>query len=471
MNNAELLLKAKSLPTDPGCYVMKDHLGTEIYVGKAKNLRRRVTSYFLSRDRQAKEQALIENIIDFDFIVVESEVEALLLESRLIKDLQPKYNVLLKHNEMYPYAEVTMKDDFPRVLVTRQQRQNGSRYFGPFTSATELRNCLTILGRIFKFRTCAKKISVSDSKRRFQRPCLNFHINRCSAPCADRITKEEYRRQIRSLLLFLGGKKKEVIEDIRALMHVAARDLQFERAAELRDAIEALESINSAPDLDASLTPSVPVIDPQEGLASLQKALGLAEMPRRIEGIDIAHLQGQGTVGSLVTFLDALPFKEGYRRYRITSVEGIDDFASIAEVVRRRYGRLAREGRAMPDIILIDGGKGQIGRAAQTLREIGVTVPTLMSLAKKEETPYVSTSSDPVPLSHRSAGLKLLMYVRDEAHRFAQHYHHILRTKALFEEAASMDDDSSSPAPNPDTEAEQNSTEATNPTSPDEPKE
>ena len=434
MNTGELLAKARILPQEPGCYVMKDHLGTEIYVGKAKNLRRRVTSYFQDKDRQAKEQALIGNICDFDFIVVDSEIEALLLESRLIKDLQPRYNVLLKHNEMYPYVEITMGEDFPRVLVTRQQRQNKSRYFGPFTSATELRNCLNILGRVFRFRTCAKNISAEDEKRRFVRPCLNFHIHRCTAPCADRVSKDEYRRQIRSLNLFFGGQKRDVIEETRQAMAEAARALHFEKAAELRDAIEALEAINTAPPLDEALAPVVPVIDPGAGVASLQEALGLANPPRRIEGIDIAHLQGQGTVGSLVTFVDGLPFKNGYRRYKIKTVEGIDDFASIGEVVQRRYSRMQAEGDELPDIILIDGGKGQLGRAAEALQAIGVTVPALMSLAKKEETPFVSTRPDPVPLSQRSAGLKLLMYIRDEAHRFAQHYHHILRTKALFEQ-------------------------------------
>lgn len=429
---SDLLEKARTLPHEPGCYIMKDNSGTEIYVGKAKDLRKRVSSYFQKKDHLPKEIALIENITDFDYVVTDSEIEALLLESRLIKDLHPKYNFMLKNNEVYPYAEITMEEDFPRILVTRKQHKNKNRYFGPFTSATELRAVLNILGRIFKFRTCNKKISEDDPKRKFAHPCLNYHINRCTAPCADKISKTDYRKNIASLLLFFSGKRKDLIQDMKKEMAQASKKFMFEKAAELRDCISALEKINQSPELTEELAPAVPVVAPEEGLNSLQKALGLDYTPRRIEGIDIANLQGKEVVGSLVTFIDGLPLKDQYRRFKIKTVEGQDDFACIAEVVSRRYGKLKNKPQDIPDIILIDGGKGQLNAARESLEECDIKYKTLMSLAKEEEIPFVAPSNHTLPLTKRSAGLKLLMYVRDEAHRFAQHYHHILRRKAMF---------------------------------------
>lgn len=438
---SDLLAKARLLPRKPGCYIMKNAESVEIYVGKAVDLRRRVSSYFLARDRQVKEQAMIENVADFEFVVTESEVEALLLESRLIKDLQPRYNVLLKNNEMYPFLMVTMEEEFPRVLVTRKQHQDKNRYFGPFPSSSEVSVALNLLGRAFKFRSCSKSIHSGDQKRRRVRPCLNYHIHRCTAPCADRVSKTAYRRQIAGLLLFLSGKKRQLIASLEEEMKSAAHAFQFELAAELRDCCQALERLNSSPILSEELVSSVPVIHPQEGLESLRRALKLSSPPRRIDGIDIAHLQGTEMVGSVVTFLDGLPFKDGYRRFRIKTVGQIDDYASIAEVVRRRYSALVKDSQPLPDLILVDGGKGQLGFALQALTEAGVSVDAekegglraLMSLAKQEETPFLAGLDHPVPLTRRSAGLKLLMYVRDEAHRFAQHYHHLLRRKAMFE--------------------------------------
>lgn len=433
----ELLETARALPAEPGCYIMKDKAGTEIYVGKAKNLRRRVASYFQQRDRPPKEEVLVGQIASFDYVVTESEVDALLLESRLIKDLRPKYNFMLRENQLYPYVEVTVKEDFPRLLVTRQQRQNGSRYFGPFQSAGEVRAVLNLLGRIFRFRTCNKSIRAADRKRRFQRPCLNHHLQRCSAPCAARISKAAYRKSITSLLLFFQGRKRRLIDDLRREMQGAAAAFRYERAAELRDCVQALESIHKHPGLEEDLNAAVPVIDPRQGLTALQKALGLAVPPRRIEGVDIANLQGQETVGALVTFVDALPFKDGYRRYRIKTVTGQDDYACIAEVVRRRVRGLRAAGSALPEVLLIDGGRGQVAAAAAALRAVGVEgegdAPVLLGLAKREEIPWRHGVAEPLPLSRRNAGLKLLMYVRDEAHRFAQHYHHILRRKATFD--------------------------------------
>lgn len=434
MTRTELLDKARALPDEPGVYIMKDDSGEEIYVGKAKSLRKRVSSYFQSKDRLVKEAALIENIEDFEYVVTESEIEALLLESRLIKDFQPRYNSMLKNNEMYPLIEVTWGEDFPRVISTRKKEDPKSRYFGPFISSGDVNNCLALLQRVFLFRTCNKKIRAGDKKLRYQRGCLNYHIGRCAGACCKGISKEEYRKRIQSLCRFLSGQKKDLIQELRQEMEQASANLQFETAATLRDLIESLETINNQPAMDASLTPAAPIVEPEEGLEALQRALNLPQRPQRIEGIDIANLQGKETVGALVYFVDGLPLKDGYRRFRIKTVEGQDDFSSIAEVVSRRYGRLCRDGEALPDIILIDGGKGQLHAAQSALAALGAEGPVLMSLAKKEETPYRAGQDDPVPLSKRNAGLKLLMYVRDEAHRFAQHYHHILRRKAVFGE-------------------------------------
>lgn len=421
--------KAKQLPETPGVYVMKDAAGVEIYVGKAVNLRRRVQSYFQSRNRAGKDQALVDNISDFDFVETDSELEALLLESRIIKDLKPKYNAMLKNNEQYPLIEITWGEDFPRMLVTRQRRNKESRYFGPFVGSADVRATLALLQRIFKFRTCSRTLNASDKRLRYQRGCLNFHIARCSGPCCGRISKKEYRKRIKSLSRFLSGQKKDLIKDLHKEMKTSSEKLQFESASVIRDLIEALENINNTPALADALTPFVPEIDPAAGLRSLAGALGLKQPPKVIEGIDIANLQGGEMVGSLVYFVDGVPLKEGYRRYRIKTVKQQDDFACMAEVVRRRYSKL----EDLPDILLIDGGRGQLSAAAEALRGIDVKLPTLMSLAKEEETPFVDGLSEPLTMSRRNPGLKLLMYVRDEAHRFAQHYHHILRRKAMFD--------------------------------------
>lgn len=432
--NVKLLEKARSLPDEPGVYIMKDSTGLEIYVGKAKSLKKRVSSYFRKSDHTIKTIALVENIDDFDYVVTGTELEAFLLESRMIKDLQPRYNIMLKHNDMYPFIEVTVQEDFPRVFITRRKDNPKSRYFGPFVGAGDLKAALNQLQRIFLFRACKREIKDGDKKMRNQRGCLNYHIKRCAGCCRGGISKEQYRKRISGLCRFLSGQKKDLIDELRGDMQKAASDLQFEEAAALRDIIQALENINQNPVLDESLAPMAPVIDYDKGLTKLREALGLDFTPKSIEGIDIANLSGKETVGSLVNFIDGLPFKDGYRRFRIKTIDGQDDFACINEVVGRRYGRIVREGGKMPDIIMIDGGKGQLSAAAAALDEIGARPGVLISLAKKEELVFKEGVSEPIRMSRRNEGLRLLMHVRDEAHRFAQHYHHILRKKAVFGE-------------------------------------
>ncbi|MCL2001302.1 MAG: UvrB/UvrC motif-containing protein [Planctomycetes bacterium] len=364
----------------------------------------------------------------------DSELEAFLLESRLIKDLQPRYNSLLKNTERYPFIEVIWGEDFPRVRTAWRRDNPESRHFGPFVGVGNLRGALAVLQRVFRFRSCQREIDSANRRHFRQRGCLNYHLKRCAGVCAGRIDREEYRKRVSGLCRFLSGQKKELIEDFRKDMEQAAAELRFEDAAALRDIVDSLLTLNQHPGLDESLAPLNPGIDPEQGVAALREALELEHPPRRIEGIDIANLMGKEVVGSLVSFLDGMPFKEGYRRYRIRTVDGQDDFASIAEVVRRRYGALVKTGEEFPDIVLIDGGKGQLSAAAAAMREVGAGPGVLMSLAKADEKPYLAGASDPLPISKKNLGLRLLMHVRDEAHRFAQHYHHILRRKALFGE-------------------------------------
>ncbi|MCD8351732.1 MAG: excinuclease ABC subunit UvrC [Planctomycetaceae bacterium] len=430
----KLLEKARQLTEGPGVYIMRDTEGREIYVGKAKNLRRRVSSYFQKRERHSKDLALVENIDDFEYVETDSELEAFLLESRLIKDFNPRYNVLLKDGDAYPFIEVTWGEDFPRVRTAWRRENPESRYYGPFVGAGDIRGALAALQRIFRFRSCQRSMDADNPRHFRQRGCLNYHLHRCAGVCTGRVTKEDYRKRVSGLCRFLSGGKKDLIDDLRKEMETAAAELRFEDAAGLRDLVDSLMTLNEHPGIDESLAPLNPQTEPDKGLKALQEVLGLEEMPRRIEGIDIANLMGKEVVGSLVNFLDGVPFKDGYRRYRIKTVDGQDDFASIAEVVRRRYGRMVEEGTPLPDIVLIDGGKGQLGAAARAMQEVGAKPKALLSLAKQEETPYLAGRHEPLPMSRRNAGLKLLMHVRDESHRFAQHYHHILRRKAMFGE-------------------------------------
>ncbi|MGE0606148.1 MAG: UvrB/UvrC motif-containing protein [Pirellulales bacterium] len=427
--------KAREFPQTPGVYLMKDLAGRVIYVGKAKNLRARTGSYFLkaaAEDRRTAE--LVSEICDIDFIAADSEVDALLVEARLVKDIQPKFNVDLKDDKTFPYLEIFTREDFPRVEFTREPADRGTKLYGPFASAGGLRGAIQVLQKIFKFRTCSLDIAEGDEKWRWFRPCLLASIDQCTAPCNLRVSKEEYRRDIHRLKMFLEGNKTKLLQEMRGEMLAASKELKFEKAARLRDEIHMLETLDNRGELDTHAQPEVFYIDPQKGLAALKKALSLDEQPRTIEGVDIAHLGGGETVASLVQFIDGLPFKPGYKRYKIRSVAGVDDFASIHEVVARRFQRLSDEGELFPDILLIDGGKGQLSAGMAAFESLGITPPKVVSLAKREEEVFLPHESEPLKLGRHSYGLRLLQYVRDEAHRFAQHYHHILRRKSTLGE-------------------------------------
>ncbi len=425
--------KVRTFPQTPGVYLMKDAAGCVIYIGKAKSLRSRAGSYFLKAAQQEHRTATwIHEICDIDYLECESEVDALLAESRLIKDIQPKHNKEQKDDKSFPYLMITTREDFPRVELTREPPTSGVKLYGPFASAGALRGAIQALQKIFKFRTCSLDIEADDSRWKYFRPCLLASIKQCTAPCNLRISKEDYKQDIRRLQTFLEGGQKRLLTEMQKEMQAAAQERQFEKAARLRDEIAMLSRLDERGELDTHVQPEVFYIDPKKGLAGLQKVLKLPEQPRVIEGVDIAHLGGNETVASLVQFIDGLPFKPGYRRYKIEGVQGVDDFRSIHEVVSRRFRRLSDSQETFPDLLLIDGGKGQLNAAIAAFRDQGITPPALLSLAKRDEEIFLPGESAPIKLSRHAFALRLLQYVRDEAHRFAQHYHHILRNKNQF---------------------------------------
>jgi len=436
---AKLRAHIANFPKTPGVYLMKDGKGRMLYVGKAKDLRSRVSSYFqdsadLMRTRGPDIARMAAMVIDIDFLECETEVDALLQENRLIKDIQPQFNAALKDDKSFPYLEITTGDDFPGVFVTRSPRIKGSKLYGPFTSAGGLRDAVNALQKVFKFRTCELDIRKDDEKRRFFRPCLLHSINQCTAPCADRISVEDYKRDIDRLKRFLASRRSVVLREMEKEMAMAAAALDFEEAARVRDRIKAIQKLELSGDVDEDVQPEVFYVDPRKGLERLQKILELEHTPRIIEGIDIANLQGNESVGSLVCFIDGVSFKSGYKRFRIKTVEGQDDYAMIREVVQRRY-RHAAEGEEMyPDVILIDGGLGQLHAALEACAEAFIKPPMVISLAKREEEIYTQARQGPMRLPRNDAALRLLQSIRDEAHRFAQHYHHILRRKRQFDE-------------------------------------
>ena len=429
--------KIRGFPADPGLYFMKDSGDKVLYIGKAKNLRSRAASYFqpgadLVASRGPMIAEMINKVATVDFLETPNEVEALLAEARLIKDIRPPYNSDLVDNKTFPYLEITTGDDFPGVYITRKPRPHGSRLFGPFAGARDLRDVLVVLQKIFKFRTCKLEIKQDDRKRRFFRPCLLFSIKQCAAPCGAKIERAEYKKIITDLLRFLRSKRSIILRQLKRRMAEASEAMEYEKAAMFRDRIRLIERLDRRGSPDEHVQPEVFAADPTEALTQLRELLDTSEPVRIIEGIDIANISGEEAVGSLVKFIDGKPFKSGYRRFRIKTVTGIDDYAMIAEVVSRRYKYAMRGEELWPDLVLIDGGLGHLRAAEKAFSRMEAPPVRIASIAKKEEDIYLQNSSTPLKLPARSPARKLLQYVRDEAHRFAQHYHHILRSKKMF---------------------------------------
>jgi len=433
--NDPLKSRIPEVPTEPGVYLMKDAADRVIYVGKAKDLRARLRSWFSSPGDDPKVAVMLSAVKSFEWITADSEVDALLMEARLIKDIQPRYNIELKDDKSYPYLEITRYEDFPRVAITRNPRPR-SKLYGPFTSAKDLRAALAVLQRIFKFRTCNLDIGESDTKRRFFRPCLLHFIKRCTAPCADRITKDDYRRSIRSFRDLLEGGKSALLKRLQREMRKAAEERRFERAAELRDQITALGAMAKRGVYGEFFSADYLGADFSKALEQLGRILNMPKPPRTIEGVDIANLGAAEAVGSLVTFIDGKPFKNGYRRFKIKRSRGIDDYAKIREVVHRRLRHLVEDESPLPDVLLVDGGRGQLSSALAACKSVGVRPERVISIAKREDVIYTPESPEPIRLARNNSALRLLQYVRDEAHRFAVHYHHLLRSKDLAGGAA-----------------------------------
>jgi len=547
------------LPVNPGVYLLKDAEGNILYVGKAANLRHRVRAYFGTGQKLSpKLQRMVARVSDLDFFVTTSEQEALILELNLIKRHRPHYNVRLKDDKTFPYLKIDPNEDWPRVYITRRLAQDGGHYFGPFASAKSVRQTLKIIKRIFPFRSCSKPITGTDS-----RPCLWYHVGKCLAPCISAVSKEEYAEVIKQVILFLEGKQEKVVQGLESQMNKAAEALEFEKAALIRDQVQAIHEViegqriaatvrgeqdviafaqdkdqayvqvffirggkligresfvlqgtrseeppqimtsfikqfyHSAPSIPPLLLLQCPVEDklviedwlrgkrgdkvsiqvPQRGnkkqlvnivaenaqqglaqlkikqlatptaletaLAEIARELRLPHPPLRMEGYDISNIQGTSAVGSMVVFDKGRPKPAHYRRFRIKTVSGADDYAMLHEVLKRRFKR-SRDTSAestwaiIPDLVLIDGGKGQLNAAQAAMRAVSADSVPVASLAKENEYIFIPQKTKPIILSGNSPGLQLLQRLRDEAHRFALSYHQKIRQKQTF--ASAFDD-------------------------------
>ncbi|MBC8042240.1 MAG: excinuclease ABC subunit C [Rhizobacter sp.] len=556
---ASLQLKLKNLPTSPGVYQYKDREGKVIYVGKAKNLRSRVQSYFRElSDHSHKTRLLVSKIADLELILTGSEVEALILENNLIKQLKPRYNINLRDDKTYPYIVIT-NERFPRIFPTRTVRRDGSKYFGPYTESRQMRFLLDAISEIFQVRSCDLKLSKENVEAKKFKVCLDYHIKKCMGPCEGLQAEEDYNLMVAEIRKLLGGKTKDVLRSIEVRMKNYAKDLKFEQAALLRRQYEAMErysskqKVLSTDDIDRDIfsiardaddacgvafkvrggkllgsqhyyfsntlevsggemlskflekfyletdfipdeifvgeTPSeheaiealiqkrsmefnepkrTEIIVPQIGdkakllkmcgdnaqhllseyliqkekrgealaipqsVRSLERDLRLPKMPRRIECFDNSNFQGTDPVASMVCFTDGKPRKSDYRKFKIKTVVGSDDFASMAEVIERRYAGSLSSELPMPDLIVVDGGKGQLSSAHDVLQRLGITTPVI-GLAKKLEEVFFPMEQFAHNLPKTSSSLKLLQQVRDEAHRFAITFHREVRSKRTLQ--------------------------------------
>lgn len=461
MNKPDFRIKLREVPHEPGVYLMKDRLGSIIYVGKARDLRKRMSSYFIASQKMrasVKTRALIDSIHDFEFHTVRNEEESLLLEGKLIKDYRPRYNVAFRDDKRFLLVKLRMSDPWPRFSTTRLKKEDGSRYFGPFPHSGALRETLDWLNRGCGLRVCR---SAAPDEQDY-RHCNADIIRNCTAPCVGRISREAYLEKVEEACRILEGKgRRDLLDGLRDEMAKAAADLDFEKAATLRDVLQNLEKTLS-PTRQFSRGRGVPTtVRPAEDLAELAEELGLGTPPRVMECFDISNVSSNHIVASMVRFTNGQPDNQNYRRYRIRTVEGQDDFASMAEVIRRRYSRilmenaggaadaevsqegmldqqrrLAREGRAkivLPDLVIVDGGKGQLGMAVRELRALGLHELPVIGLAKQREEVFLPGRSEPVLIPHDRGALKLLQRIRDEAHRFANGYNALLYRRRMKE--------------------------------------
>jgi len=403
--------KIRGLPGSPGVYIMKSADGTAIYVGKAVNLKKRVASYFRpNAPLDERIRAMVRLAEDIDHIATNTEAEALIYENGLIKQLSPRYNVALKDGKSYPLLKLTMSEDFPRLIMTREKKNDGSVYYGPYANAKLLRQALVFLKQIFPLRSCVKM------KKKI---CLDYHIKQCLGPCAGSIDKRRYSEIVTELKLFLEGRRRELLEAISSKMKEAAAREDFEAASGFKGRLEALSTIRE----DSVF------YKPSGGPEELGRILGMAKTPETIEAFDVSNIMGEAAVGSMICFYKGRPKKTEYRHFRIKTVSGVDDYAMMREIVGRRYSRITKEGKDLPDLILIDGGRGHLGAACGELEDLGISKVPVIGIAKEFEKLYVKNKRDPILLPKESKALHLLQRIRDEAHRFAISYHKILMSK------------------------------------------
>lgn len=463
--------KLSAVPHKPGVYLMKDRFGTVIYVGKARDLRKRVSQYFHPSRRQGwdlKFNALVDAIHDFDVHVVKSEPESLLLEGRLIKEFHPRYNISFRDDKRFLLLKVNFNDPIPRFTLTRLKQDDGARYFGPFAHSGALRNALTMVRRKFNLRGC-RPLTPNEADYKH---CLYGNLKYCTAPCIGNVSREDYLLQVRAACDFLSGQSAEFEKQLEDEMKRAAAALEFEKAANLRDALEDLRRTMKKTEKFERLPYKLPVaIDPDRDLRELADVLGLLRAPERIEGFDISNISGTFAVASMVSFRNGRPDRSNYRRFRMKTVTGQDDFACMAETIRRRYSRLKKEASdaveavhdaaaalpgeppelaeaatngaseagnsrdpvKLPDLILIDGGKGQLNAAVAELEKLSLAGIPIIGLAKEFEEIYRPGDPEPLRLDHNTGALKLLQRVRDESHRFANTYNARLRLKKISE--------------------------------------
>ncbi|MCK9594347.1 MAG: excinuclease ABC subunit UvrC [Candidatus Omnitrophica bacterium] len=412
-DKGNLRAKVDSLPDLPGVYIYKDAAGEIIYIGKAKSLKKRVQSYF-SRFLSAKTQAMVAKIAGLEHILTPTESQAQLLEAALIKEKQPQYNISLKDDKSFPLIRIS-GEDFPVVSICRQKSRadnDSASYFGPYTSAQLLRQALKVIRQVFGFRSCKSMPKI---------PCLYYRLKLCPGPCADKVSRKDYQGIIEDIRMFLDSRYEKLIYNLALKMERFSKERKFEDAGRIRDQISALSAIAKG-----GFAPG------NEEMEDLKKISGIKDLPLRIEGFDISNISGKEACGSMVSFYKGSPDKDNYRRFRIKTVSGIDDYSMLREAVRRRYSRLKEEKRDLPDLVLIDGGKQHFLAAEDELRKLGLDL-ALISIAKKEENIYTKRGSEVLKMRLDSPGLNLIRRVRDEAHRFALKYHHLLHKKKILE--------------------------------------
>lgn len=420
MKSELLQEKLKTLPKEPGVYFHKDANGKIIYIGKAANLKNRVGSYFQqSRHRDFKTKILVGEIAMTDWVTVDSEVEALFLESEFIKRYKPKYNIDLRDDKHFLYIKIPMKDDWPVISFVRRPLDDNAEYFGPYTSSDAVRKALRHLRKVFPYVTHP----VDPMPKR---ACLQYHLGLCPGPEVGAVSSAEYKRSLRRLMMYFRGEKTKLMTQLEKEMNRASKQKNYELAAKRRDQLRNLQALGKQMIFGDKETFDLSMDQALVGLADRLKMKGL---PRRIEAYDISHLQGTDNVASMVVFQDGVPHKEEYRRFKM-NLKGNDDFAHMREVIRRRFSGKNWEKWPKPDLLLIDGGKGQLSAALGVMSELGIEIPTI-GLAKREEEIIRQTNGtyETIRLPHSSHVLKLLQRVRDEAHRFAVTYHGLLRSK------------------------------------------